>query len=177
MRKPRIHQRGSFYHVILRGNNGQDVFFSDKDRCRLCLIIQQGIERFGHRIHGFCFMNNHIHLIIQTEIISLSIIMHHLGSSYARYINHTYKRIGHLFQGRYKAILVAANNYLSELIRYVHLNPVRAGIVSLPENYSWSGHLTYLGLKLTLRTGSGISAEPKPNVVKISSNTLKNNIL
>ena len=126
MRKPRIHRPTFFYHVILRGNNGQQIFFSDIDRCRLCFIIQQGVERFDHRIHGFCFMSNHIHLIIQTGNVQLSKIMHHLGSRYARYINRTHKRIGHLFQGRFKAILVDEDNYLSELVRYVHLNPVRA---------------------------------------------------
>ena len=147
MRKPRIHRPTSFYHVILRGNNGLPIFFSDTDRCQLCFIIQQGIERFDHRIHGFCFMSNHIHLIIQTCVVQLSKVMHHLGSHYARYINRTHKRIGHLFQGRFKSILVDENNYLSELVRYVHLNPVRAGIVLSPENYPWSGHLAYIGLK------------------------------
>ena len=147
MRKPRIYRPTSFYHVLLRGNNGQDIFFSDIDRCRLCLIIQQGIERYDHRIHGFCFMSNHIHLIIQIGTTPLSIIMHHLGSNYAKYINRTHKRIGHLFQGKFKAILVDARDYLLELIRYVHLNPVRAGIVTIPEHYLWSGHLAYIGEK------------------------------
>lgn len=73
--------------------------------------------------------------------------MHHLASCYARYINRTYERIGHLFQGRFKAILVDADNYLSELVRYVHLNPVRAGVVAMPEDYPWSGHIAYVGLK------------------------------
>jgi len=147
MRKPRIFRPTSFYHVLLRGNNGQDIFFSDMDRCRLCLIIQQGIERYNHHIHGFCFMTNHIHLIIQTGTTPLSIIMHHLGSNYARYINRIHKRIGHLFQGRFKAILIDAQDYLLELVRYVHLNPVRAGVVALPEQYLWSGHLAYIGVK------------------------------
>jgi putative transposase len=144
-RKPRIHRPAAFYHVMLRGNNGQDIFFSDRDRCRFCLLLQEGIERFKHRIHGFCLMNNHVHLIIQTSDLPLSPIMHHLASRYARYVNRTQHRIGHLFQGRFKAILVDAENYLSELIRYVHLNPVRAGIVAMPEDYFWSGHSVFVG--------------------------------
>lgn len=135
---------------MLRGNNGQDIFFSDQDRCRLCLILQEGVERFGHRIHAFCFMTNHIHLVIQTGTISLSRIVQHLAMCYAIYINKTYDRVGHLFQGRFKAILVDANNYLPELVRYVHLNPVRAGIVNSPEKYFWSGHRAYLEITTIL---------------------------
>lgn len=145
-RKPRIHRPAAFYHVMLRGNNGQEIFFSDRDRCRICLLIQEGLERFDHRIHGFCLMSNHIHLVIQVGTVSLSCLMHHLASAYSRYINQTQGRIGHLFQARFKAILVDADNYLSELVRYVHLNPVRAGIVDRPENYTWSGHKAYIGL-------------------------------
>jgi putative transposase len=145
-RKPRIHRPAAFYHVMLRGNNAQDIFFSDRDRCALCLLLQKGVERYGHKIHGFCLMRNHIHLVIQTGSVPLSPFMQHLASGYARYINWKQKRIGHLFQGRFKAILVDAENYLLELIRYVHLNPVRAGIVAQPEQYSWSGHLAYVGV-------------------------------
>lgn len=145
-RKQRIHKSKAFYHVMLRGNNGQDIFFSNQDRCRFCLLIQQGIERFGHQIHGFCLMNNHIHLVVQPSETSLSHIMHHLSFRYARYFNRMYSRIGHLFQGRFKSILVDAENYLTELVRYIHLNPVRAGMVSLPIEYNWSGHKAYMGL-------------------------------
>lgn len=144
-RKPRIHRPASFYHVMLRGNNGQNIFFSDRDGSRFCLFLQEGIERFKYRIHGFCLMSNHVHLVIQPGTAPLSSSMQHLTSSYARYINRTQQRKGHLFQGRFKAIVVDAENYLSELIRYVHLNPVRAGIVRQPEDYFWSGHLIYTG--------------------------------
>ena len=113
-RKPRIHRPGAFYHVMLRGNNGQDIFFSDGDRSRFCLLLQQGIERFKYRIHGFCLMRNHVHLVIQAGALPLSPIMQHLASCYARYINHSQQRIGHLFQGRFRAILVDAES-LKEL--------------------------------------------------------------
>ena len=145
-RKPRIHRSSAFYHVMLRGNNGQQIFFSDQDKIRFCLLIQEGVERFGHRVHGFCLMSNHIHLVVETANISLSKIIQHLAFRYARYFNRKEARIGHLFQGRFKSILVEAEHYLSELVRYVHLNPVRAGIVKLPEDYFWSSHKTYLGL-------------------------------
>ncbi len=132
---------------MLRGNGGQDIFFDDEDRYHLYLLIQQGVERYGHRIHGFCCMTNHIHLAIQVAEDSLSGIMQNLSFRYTRWVNKKQARTGHLFQGRYKAILVDANTYLLELVRYIHLNPVRAGMVENPEDYAWSGHRAYLGIE------------------------------
>ncbi len=147
-RKPRIHIPGGVYHVMLRGNAGQDIFFEDQDRYHLYLLIQEGVERFGHRIHGFCCMDNHLHLVVQVADEPLSRIMQNLGFRYTRWINDNYERSGHLFQGRYKALLVDADSYLLELIRYVHLNPVRAGLTEDPAAYPWSGHRAYLGMEV-----------------------------
>jgi len=144
-RKPRIHVAGGLYHVMLRGNGGDDIFFIDEDRYRFYLLMQEGLERFGHRIHGFCCMTNHVHMAIQVSDIPLSKIMQNLSFRYTRWINQREKRIGHLFQGRYKAILVDGDSYLLELVRYIHLNPVRAGMVNDPIEYQWSGHRAYLG--------------------------------
>lgn len=144
-RKARIHIPGGLYHVMLRGNGGQDIFFCPEDRYRLFILIQEGIERFGHRVHAFCLMGNHIHLAIQVSDIPLSRIMQNLSFRYTRWINSSYKRMGHLFQGRYKALLVDKDSYLLELARYIHLNPVRASLVDDPAEYEWSGHRSYLG--------------------------------
>ncbi len=144
-RKPRIHYPGAVYHVVLRGNDGQNVFFSQADRGRFYQLLDEGVKRFGHRIHAFCLMTNHIHLAIQVGPIPLSRIIQNLSFRYTRYINHRKKRIGHLFQGRYKAILINADSHLLELVRYIHLNPVRAGIEKDPLAYRWSGHKSYLG--------------------------------
>lgn len=143
-RRQRFHLSNATYHVILRGNDGQPIFFSDEDRCRMCLLIQEGIERFGYSVHSFCFMSNHIHLAIQVSEISISRIMQNLAFRYARHINFKQERRGHLFQGRFRSILVDDTRYLKELIRYIHLNPVRANIVSHPEKYKWSSHRAYL---------------------------------
>ena len=144
-RKSRIHYPGALYHVILRGNAGQDIFFDDKDRCRFFLFLQEGIERYGHQVLIFCLMTNHIHLAIQVADVPLSRIMQNLSFRYTRWVNWRQKRSGHLFQGRYKAILVDADAYLSELAAYLHLNPVRTGMVVRPEEYPWSSHRAYLG--------------------------------
>ena len=144
-RKPRIHYPGAFYHVILRGNDGQDIFYNRYDRFRIYLLMQEGIERYRHRIHAFCLMTNHLHLVIQVGNIPLSKILQNISFRYTRYINKRKKRVGHLFQGRYKAILIDADSYLLELVRYLHNNPLRTFLASRPEQYQWSSHLAYIG--------------------------------
>jgi putative transposase len=146
-RQPRVHYPGALYHVILRGNGGQTIFFDDKDRTRFYFLVQEGIERFSHCIHAFCLMSNHIHLAVQVGDVSLSRILQNLSFRYTRWVNWRRNRTGHLFQGRYKAVLVDADAYLQGLTRYIHLNPVRARMVKEPEDYLWSGHRAYLGLE------------------------------
>lgn len=144
-RKPRIHLPGGVYHVIFRGNGGQPVFLLDNDRYRFYLLLQEGAARFGYRIHAFCLMTNHIHLALQVSDIPLHRGMQNLSFRYTRWINWREKRIGHLFQGRYKAVLVDGDSYLLELVRYIHLNPIRAGMVKNLVDYPWSSHRAYLG--------------------------------
>jgi REP element-mobilizing transposase RayT len=144
-RKPRLHFPGALYHVILRGNAQQSVFFEDRDRYRFYLLLQEGVATFGYRIHAFCLMTNHVHLAIEVGEIPLSRIMQNLSFRYTSFINRQLKRSGHLFQGRYKAVLVDADAYLLELVAYIHLNPVRAGMVTTPADYPWSSHRAYLG--------------------------------
>lgn len=147
-RKPRVHCPGALYHVTLRGNAGQTIFFDERDRTRFYLLLQEGTERFRHRIHAFCLMSNHVHLAIQVADLPLSRIIQNLSFRYTKWVNRRQSRSGHLFQGRYKAVLVDADAYLLELTRYIHLNPVRAGLVKEPEEHPWSGHRAYLGLEV-----------------------------
>lgn len=144
-RKPRVHVPGGVYHVIVRGNHRQDIFFTDEDRHHCYGLLQEGTARFGYRVHGFCLMSNHVHLALQVADIPLSKVMQNVTFRYTQWVNRRQKRSGHLFQGRYKAILVDREAYLSELVRYIHLNPVRAGLARKPEAYRWSGHRAYLG--------------------------------
>ncbi len=143
-RKPRLHIPNATYHIMLRGNNGQKIFSSNKDRCRLCHFLQKGHEKFDHEILAFCFMTNHIHLAIKVSEIHISKIIHNLASRYSHYYNKQYGRIGHLFQGRFHSVIIGDIGHLRELIRYIHLNPVRANMTQHPEQYSWSSHNTYL---------------------------------
>jgi len=107
--------------------------------------VQEGLERYGHRVLAFCLMTNHIHLAIQVADVPLSRIMQNLTFRYTRWFNWRSKRSGHLFQGRYKAILVDADSYLLELAAYIHLNPVRAVMIETAEDYKWSSHKAYCG--------------------------------
>lgn len=124
------------------------MFLSDEDRYRFYLLLQEGTCRFGYRIHAFCLMTNHIHLALQVSEIPLSCVMQNISFRFTRWINRRQKRTGHLFQGRYRAILVDGDSsYFLELVRYIHLNPVRAGMVKDPEEYPWSSHNAYLGME------------------------------
>jgi REP element-mobilizing transposase RayT len=119
----------------------------DDADCRQYLTqLQSARDRFGFTLYAYVLMPNHVHLLLETGDVILSRIMLWLGTTYARYFNRRYGKIGHLFQGRYKTILCDKDAYLLALVRYLHLNPVRAGIVGDPEEYPWSSHRAYLGL-------------------------------
>ncbi len=144
-RKPRLHVPGGIYHVILRGNAGQDIFFARQDRSKFLLLTQEGVERYDCRIHAFCLMTNHVHLVIQVGHYPLAKIIQNLSFRYTRFINKRKKRMGHLFQGRYKAFLVDADTYLLELVRYIHNNPLRAKMAKDADTYPWTSHRVYSG--------------------------------
>lgn len=143
-RKPRIHYSGACYHVICRGNQGQRIFRDAADHQRYVQLLQAGRERYGFRLYAYVLMPNHIHHLIEVGPTPLSKIMQNILFRYTRYWNRRYRKIGHLFQGRYKAILCEKESYLLELIRYIHLNPVRSRIIRDPSRYAWSSHAAYL---------------------------------
>jgi REP-associated tyrosine transposase len=144
-RKPRIHVPGGLYHVMLRGNGGQATFGDDTDRSTFCALAADGVARFGHRIHAYCLMSNHVHLAVGVGDTPVSRIVQNLAFRYTRAFNRRTGRTGHLFQGRFRSVLVDRDAYLLELVRYIHLNPVRAGLTREPAMWRWSGHLAYLG--------------------------------
>lgn len=141
----RIEYPGAFYHVTSRGNEQKDVFKSQKDREKFLEYLGSATKRYGAVIHAYCLMSNHYHLLLETLEENLSQIMRHINGAYTTYFNVKRKRAGHLFQGRYKAILVEADEYATELSRYIHLNPVRAGMTVRPEEYQWSSYRSYIG--------------------------------
>jgi REP element-mobilizing transposase RayT len=148
-RAPRLHVEGGFYHVILRGNHREAIFFTPGDRDRFASLLAEGIERFRMRAHAYCWMTNHVHLLIQVSDAPLGRAMMRIASRYARATQRRRATTGHLFERRHRAILVDADSYLLELIRYIHLNPVRSGMVTDPCEYQWSSHRAYLGAQAT----------------------------
>jgi REP element-mobilizing transposase RayT len=146
-RKPRLDIPGGLYHVTVRGNYQQKIFNSDADRRCYLEFLAYYQKEFTFDCYAFCLMDNHVHLLIQRpRHKSLGEIMQRLNARYSININKKSERVGHLFQGRYHAILVQTDPYLLELTRYIHLNPVRAGLVSHPKDYQWSSCRAYLKL-------------------------------
>jgi REP element-mobilizing transposase RayT len=146
-RRPRVEVEGALYHVITRGNNRQVVFKEDDDYRKFLSLLQREKQKHPFYLYAYVLMTNHVHLLVERQTDPLSGIMQRILTGYAQYWNRKYRKVGHVFQGRYKAILCQKDAYLSELVRYIHLNPVRAKMVRRAEAYRWSSHRAYLGLE------------------------------
>ena len=140
----RIEYPNAWYHVMNRGRRGEDVFSDKKDYEIFLAILRESTEMFGVRIAAYCLMPNHYHLLLQTPSANLSRVMRHVNGVYTQRYNRSRQIDGQLFRGRYKSILVDEDSYLLELLRYIHRNPVRAGMCDLTKQYPWSSHHAYL---------------------------------
>jgi putative transposase len=144
-RKPRIEFEGAFYHVITRGNQKQKIFKSPDDYQKYLQLLTYYRTRYHCSIYAFVLMSNHVHILIETKDAPLSKVFQGINQSYTVYFNNKYDTIGHLFQGRYKALLCDRENCLLSILKYIHYNPVRAKIVVQISDYPWSSHSTYSG--------------------------------
>ncbi|MHB8844296.1 MAG: transposase [Nitrospirota bacterium] len=144
-RKPRIEYNGAFYHVITRGNQRQKIFKEPVDYQQFLQVLATYKSRYSFHLYAYVLMGNHVHLLIETKETPLSKILQGINQSYTLYFNRRYKTVGHLFQGRYKAILCDREAYLLGLLKYIHTNPVRARIAETPGVYRWSSHPAYTG--------------------------------
>ena len=142
-RPPRVDIAGGLYHVAARGNERKAIFRDDYDRERYLIRLAECRTRLGFFLYAYCLMTNHVHLVIERGPIPLSRIMLNLHSFHGQKFNRRHDRVGHLFQGRYKAFLVDRDRYLFSLLRYVHLNPVKAKIVRDPARFRWSSDRFY----------------------------------
>lgn len=154
-RQLRLQFQGAIYHVTIRGNGRADIFIDECDRERFLLRLAESLEIYGVRLYLFCLMSNHVHLVLETPRGNLSRFMQSVETGYTVYYNFRHKRPGHVLQGRYSAKLVEGNEYLLNLSRYVHLNPVfieKIKNLSLKErieilrNYRWSSYPGYAGI-------------------------------
>ncbi len=142
----RIEFLGALYHITARGNAQGDIYVSDEDRLKFLALLSNTCNRSDWYCHAYCLMSNHYHLLIETNKASLARGMKYLNGTYTQYFNRANKRVGHLYQGRYKAILIQKENYLLELSRYIVLNPVRARMVRSAKDWPWSSYRATVGL-------------------------------
>jgi putative transposase len=145
VRPLRIHVAGGFYHVTLRGNHQQDVFREHSDRALLNAVVGRALCRHEAQIHAYCWMSNHLHLLIRVSASPLGPVMRDIASNYARAFQLKMQTSGHLFERRYHATLIDVDAYLLAVLRYIHLNPVAAGLVRKVSEYRWSSHRAYAG--------------------------------
>jgi REP-associated tyrosine transposase len=146
MRTRPAHFQGAFYHVMLRGNRKQEIFRFECDYSHLDLLVAASLERYSSEVHAYCWMPNHLHLLMRVGDVPLHRSIHYFAMMYAKYFNFCYGHVGHLFQGRYKSKLVSSDAYFLALLRYIHRNPVEAGLVERVEQYRFSSMQTYLNL-------------------------------
>lgn len=143
-RKPRIHFSGAFYHVILKSVNGEKIFRTAADRKHWEALVVDGVERFGHQLHSYCWAPDHIQMAVEVSDSPLSKVMQNLTFRYTRHFNSSHSRSGSLFHGRYKAIVIDPDVYLGELASYIHNNPARNGPAKSAGDRKWTSHAAYL---------------------------------
>lgn len=146
-RKNRKWFQGAIYHIMARGNYRQNIFKDDEDFKVFLLLMQDAKTKYGFKLHAYCLMTNHYHLLLETEQTEIWKIMKRINQIYAAYYNEKYRLTGHLFQGRYKSCLVENDSYFLQTSRYIHLNPVKAKMVPRAEAYPWSSYSTLIGMK------------------------------
>lgn len=142
-RRPRLHIAGAFYHVMARGNRKQHIFYGDKDYEVYLRLMRKYSQRYNVEVHGYALMPNHVHMLLRMGAVPIAKFMQGLQQSYTQYFNKAHFTVGHVFQGRYKSLYVDRDEYLLELIRYIHINPVKDGLVEEPTKYRWSSHRSY----------------------------------
>jgi len=141
----RLEFAGALYHITSRGNRQESIYESDKDRENFLSILAEGCVAYNWICHAYCLMDNHYHLLIETPDANLSKGMRQLNGRYTQSFNRAHNCVGHVFQGRYKAILVEKDSYLLELSRYIVLNPVRVGMVRTTSDWPWSSYRATVG--------------------------------
>jgi len=143
-RSARRKSKSGIYHVVSRGNNKQKIFLDDDDRQQYYMVLAQAKKNSDFSLYAYCFMDNHIHLMIKEGLENISDAMRRIGSSYVYRFNQKHERLGYLFQDRYKSEPVHDDSYFITVLRYIHNNPVKAGLVDKAEDYAWSSYSDYL---------------------------------
>ena len=141
----KIECTGALYDITARGNARQDIYLTDEDRQQFLALVHRACDRYQWLCHAYCLMSYHYHLLIETQTPTLSKGMKYFNGTYTQGFNRRHQRVGHVFQGRYKGILVDKDGYLLELARYIVLNPVRARMVRSVKDWPWSSYRATAG--------------------------------
>lgn len=168
-RRARKKSSSGIYHVMLRGINKQVIFEDEEDNQKLLQILKECKEKSGFKLLAYCFMGNHLHLLLKTEKEDLGLIFRRIGASYVYWYNFKYKRTGHLFQDRYKSEQIENDSYFLTVLRYIHQNPVKAGLCKKAEQYTWSSYNDYINNNGITDTEYGLSIidEDRKEAVKL----------
>jgi REP element-mobilizing transposase RayT len=142
-RSTRADHTGGIYHVTARGNNKEFIFHEDKDKGYFLSILKKSCEAIGYKVYGYVLMNNHYHILMQTMDKMLQEVMHKINNQYSKYFNLKYERVGHVFQGRYKSSIIQDETYMFNVLRYIHQNPIKAGICNRIQDYTWCSDKYY----------------------------------
>jgi putative transposase len=147
-RTQRLIINNASYHIMVRGNQKQITFIEEEDFAKYLDLLRHYKREYGFKLYGYCLMPNHVHLILEVEDgIDLSKIMQGLNQAYTLWFNKKYEKVGHLWQGRYKSMVIQKNKYMLDCLEYVELNPIRANISKSPFDYPWSSWKARLGYK------------------------------
>jgi putative transposase len=169
----RLQGENCLYHITSRGDNKKSIFISDYDYQKFLDYLLNAKTKYNFYLYAYALMNNHYHLLIETALPNLSRIMHYVNSAYTTYYNIKRHKCGHLFQGRYKSILIDKDSYLLELTRYIHLNPVRAKIVHMPEEFKHSSY----GCYVKISEDKYIDQKQISEVISMSSDQYRNYVM
>lgn len=143
-RRPRFWYPGALFHITARGNRGSDLFYDQFDFESYLELVQSCQYEYPFKLHAFCLMSNHVHLLIEVQNHPPGDIMKYIQFRYAKYFNRRHDITGHVFQGRYYSSMIDSIHYLLEVSKYIHLNPVKAGVTSKPGDYKWSSYHSYM---------------------------------
>lgn len=170
-RPTRIQFPGACYHVLLQGNNNRDIFLTTADRRAFLGLLKAYKDRYALKVYAYCLMNSYVHLLVETEQANLSKVMQGFNTAYTKYFNSQHGSVGHVFQGRYKALVVDKQNFLMEVTRYIHLAPVRDGAKERAWRYQWSSCPAYVEAEIKDQL-----VDSAPVLKTIAANRLKQSV-
>lgn len=143
-RQARVTSSTGVYHIMMRGNEKKDIFLCKQDKNKFIQILKKNKQEHNYTLYAYCVMNNHVHLLIRELTEDISTIMKRVNTAYACYFNHKYERVGHVFQDRFRSEVIENDAYLTQVIRYIHNNPVKANLCNSHIQYPWSSYHHYI---------------------------------